>query len=47
MLPRRNAKKQLHRVTVSSAKAEFLYTNGANQWLFCEPIRHQGSLNLA
>ncbi len=35
MLPRRNAKKQLHRVTVSSAQAEFLYANDCKQWLFC------------
>ncbi|MTD20440.1 hypothetical protein GIR22_15030 [Pseudomonas sp. CCM 7891] len=36
MLPRRNTKKQLHRVTVSGAQAEFLYAITANQVFFCQ-----------
>ncbi|QHA81539.1 hypothetical protein E3Z27_07495 [Pseudomonas mediterranea] len=44
MLPRRNTKKQLHRVTVSSAKAEFLYANGDNQRFFSRQTRRRRSL---
>ncbi|MCF5060921.1 hypothetical protein GIW54_25345 [Pseudomonas proteolytica] len=38
MLPRRNTKNQLHRVTVSGAQAEFLYAKWANQMVFCQVI---------